>query len=678
MKKILAPIIYFYSNISIAGKFLLLGALFYTSLLTTGYVISQNAYKALTSADTKQQGIKVIRQALSLRGRYDDFLDMEATSIANDDPAPGSRAQTLLKELRTSAKNLDNSEVPWLKTELIQNKLNDVHASIEVSASRKIKSSSSQFLYNDNERIIAITSALIESLMDTSGLYSDHDQSIRSLLKFITRDMGDILQTLSKTRGIGSQAILSGFPSSDTLNLLDSIYVEIENAEKSLLDKVTTAFPSEDMGTIQPIVNNAITALKDARTLLDEQIISATEKDLTWNTYYDELSKTINHQNTLTLAALDLILKKVQLSRTVANEKLEQTIAIEIAILLATIYLFLGFYFSMITPIKSLVEGARRMADGDMTVVLKKTSRDELGHLIECFNESADRVHELIKQVNTSSNNVFRLSAQTSQVSQETSDLINVQLKDTREIAEKVAGSVTEMSINLQDAADFSSQAEETVHSTRDASTTASEIVSSSLNNIEMLYKEVQATSQTIHELAKDSDTIGKVVDEINGIAEQTNLLALNAAIEAARAGEQGRGFAVVADEVRSLSQRTHESTGNIKTIIEQFVKRTQESVSAMTRSQERVQSTVEESTAVGETLQNINTKLIEVVEMNTTIAQTTQKEAGIAKDIDNSLAVIRDMGSSTFESANAATKVSHDLSDEALALKQALSSFKI
>ena len=318
------------------------------------------------------------------------------------------------------------------------------------------------------------------------------------------------------------------------------------------------------------------------------------------------------------------------------------------------------------------------MADGDMTVILKKTSRDELGHLTECFNESADRVHELIKKVNNSSNNVFRLSAQTSQVSQETSDLINVQLKDTREIAEKVAGSVTEMSVNLQDAADFSSKAEETVHSTRDASSTASEIVSSSLTNIEMLYKEVQATSQTIHDLSKDSDTIGKVVDEINGIAEQTNLLALNAAIEAARAGEQGRGFAVVADEVRSLSQRTHESTGNIKTIIEQFVKRTQESVSAMARSQERVQNTVEESTAVGETLRDINTKLIEVVEMNTTIAQTTQKEAGIAKDIDNSLSVIREMGSSTFESANAATKVSHDLSDEALALKQALSSFKI
>ena len=678
MNKILAPIIYFNSNISIAGKFLLLGILFYTSLLTTGYVISQNAYKALISADTKQQGVELIQKALSLRGRYESFLDMEAASIANDDPAPGIRAQSLLKELRASAEDFNNSDVAWLKTELLQSKFNDVQTSIEVSANRKIKSSSSQFLYNDNERIISITSSLVESLMDSSGLYSDHDQSIRSLLKFITSDMGGIFQTLSKTRGIGSQAILSDYPSSDTLNLLDSVYVEIENAEKSLLDKVTTAFPAENMDTLQPTVNNAIAALKDARTLLDEQIISATEKDLTWDTYYDKLSEKINSQNTLTLTALDLILKKVQLSRTTANDKLEQTIAIEITILLITIYLFLGFYFSMTTPIKKLVEGARRMADGDMTVVLKKTSRDELGHLTECFNESADRVHELIKQVNNSSDNVFRLSAQTSQVSQETSDLINVQLKDTREIAEKVAGSVTEMSANLQDAADFSSKAEATVHSTRDASTTASEIVSSSLTNIEMLYKEVQATSQTIHDLSKDSDTIGKVVDEINGIAEQTNLLALNAAIEAARAGEQGRGFAVVADEVRSLSQRTHESTGNIKTIIEQFVKRTQESVSAMARSQERVQNTVEESTAVGETLRDINAKLIEVVEMNTTIAQTTQKEAGTAKDIDNSLSVIRDMGSSTFESANAATKVSHDLSDEALALKQALSSFKI
>ena len=203
-------------------------------------------------------------------------------------------------------------------------------------------------------------------------------------------------------------------------------------------------------------------------------------------------------------------------------------------------------------------------------------------------------------------------------------------------------------------------------------------IVSQSLKHINALAGDIGSTAEAINALAKDSESIAQVVDEIKGIAAQTNLLALNAAIEAARAGEQGRGFAVVADEVRSLSQRTHNSTSNIEGIIEKFILRTRESVGAMNRSLEVTNDTVEESKRIGVVLDSINEKLNMVVEMNSMITMSVSQQAEAAEDIDNNINAIRSTGEDAVDTAEKTAKASSTMAEEASQLKKALSSFTV
>jgi len=351
-----------------------------------------------------------------------------------------------------------------------------------------------------------------------------------------------------------------------------------------------------------------------------------------------------------------------------------ETLVAVIAVLLITFYLYVGFYLSIQESIKQLVDASDRMAKGDMTLALSSQSDDEMGDLTEHFNETAENMRSLIKKVNTSADNVFQVANETKERSVKTRESINTQLDGTSQ----VAVAVTEMTQTAHGVADYTRQAQKAVQETRDEANQGGGIVKMSLQNIETLCLEIRKTTESINILAKDSESIAQVVDEIKGIASQTNLLALNAAIEAARAGEQGRGFAVVADEVRSLSQRTHASTTNIQAIIERFLKRIDESVEAMNQSGEVAEGTVQESSMIGIVLDTINEKLETIVEMNNMIAHSVAQQAEVSEEIDQNVNEIREMGESAVSRAEKTAGATAAMADDASALKDVLGTFKV
>ena len=204
------------------------------------------------------------------------------------------------------------------------------------------------------------------------------------------------------------------------------------------------------------------------------------------------------------------------------------------------------------------------------------------------------------------------------------------------------------------------------------------ELPSANLGSIQRLASEIDQSVGVINQLAADSASISQVLDVIKGIAGQTNLLALNAAIEAARAGEQGRGFAVVADEVRNLAKRTHQSTEEIEQMIGRLQNGVGATVTAMNGSHQMVESTVNQSAQVQQALENILGAVGMIVDQNQQIAAAAEQQTAVAHDIDMNIVEINQAGERTAEGAVQTEQASRQLSDQVARLKELISAFRV
>ncbi|WP_407681437.1 methyl-accepting chemotaxis protein [Pseudomonas mangrovi] len=243
---------------------------------------------------------------------------------------------------------------------------------------------------------------------------------------------------------------------------------------------------------------------------------------------------------------------------------------------------------------------------------------------------------------------------------------------------DQVATAMNEMSATAQEVARSAAGAVGSAQSVNDETLNGRQLVETQVGSIQRLAGEIDASVAVINQLASDSSSISQVLDVIKGIAEQTNLLALNAAIEAARAGEQGRGFAVVADEVRNLAKRTQQSTEEIEKMIAKLQGGVGAAVKAMGGSHQMADATVSESTKVQQALENILGAAGMIVDQNQQIAAAAEEQTAVAHDIDQNIVEISRAGERTAQGASQTEQASRELTQLVAQLKQLISAFRV
>jgi len=234
------------------------------------------------------------------------------------------------------------------------------------------------------------------------------------------------------------------------------------------------------------------------------------------------------------------------------------------------------------------------------------------------------------------------------------------------------------MSATAQEVARSAAAAVGSAQSVNDETVSGRELVDSQVGSIQRLASGIDQSVAVINQLAADSASISRVLEVIKGIAEQTNLLALNAAIEAARAGEQGRGFAVVADEVRTLAKRTQQSTEEIEQMISKLQGGVAATVKAMSGSHKMADDTVSQSSKVQQALENILGAVGMIVDQNQQIAAAAEQQTAVAHDIDQNIVAINEAGERTAEGSSQTEQASRELSDHVSRLKQLISAFRV
>ena len=471
----------------------------------------------------------------------------------------------------------------------------------------------------------------------------------------------------------------------DNFELLSAM-LQLRRAEKDFMLRFDAKYLTR--------FNELISTFKQKITQADLQSSYKSQISPLIDTYQSAFQNLVKAQTQLGLdldsGALGVMRINVEKSDQVVGQIVESTkleveksvdqaqfIAIVVFVISGIIVLALVYFtsHSIIVPIERVyhtINDIRR--NNDLSVMIEQTGNDEVTIMTSDFNSLIGDFKNLINEVNTALNTLNVATEHLSESTSATSSGMQEQLHE----ADMVATAATQMQATIQDISHNTEAAAKKAESTNLSAQQGRNEVDSTVKHIRDLSSSLGNASSVVSQLEKDGETIGSVLDVIRGIAEQTNLLALNAAIEAARAGEQGRGFAVVADEVRSLAQRTQESTSEIEGIINTLQQRTQEVVSIMHQCRSQGDESASQAIKAGDLLGAITEDVQTIMEMSTQIAVAIDEQSQVASEVNKNVVRIRDIAQDASEHAVNNAQTSEEVSEQARVLFAAIDKFKV
>lgn len=443
---------------------------------------------------------------------------------------------------------------------------------------------------------------------------------------------------------------------------------------ESLIEKEVVA------GSLDNELANLVSAFKKWRAHYDQVFVNP----LNANSYINNNQVSMDKQFSIVRAKLKIITKAVEQEQKALRKKSAEATQSATSVIIAGGFIAivaafsLGYFFSglLLSPIKKLHKAMSDIAtgEGDLTQRINIEAKDEVGELASTFNVFVEKIQHIVTEVAASSNSVqssvIRLYESTEDVSRSTTA--------QSEESTAIAASVHELSTTSEH---VKNDAEEAANASNLASNDAmlvKQTLAVTVQSIGALAEELQNASDVITHLEHDVGNIVSILEVIRGIADQTNLLALNAAIEAARAGEQGRGFAVVADEVRSLASKTQESTGEIQQMIEKLQHGTSSAVNAMTMSKSTSTNTANEAQKANDSIIAITQSIDVITQMNNQIAQAALEQSQVSETINMTIRDIADRGADTVAKVTQASTECGALSDESNRLEHLVKQFKV
>lgn len=446
----------------------------------------------------------------------------------------------------------------------------------------------------------------------------------------------------------------------DAMNVLEEAYVSLLDTAHQLQSSST--LPASARASLEGALTSVeryMNALREIPELVDGQRSARQEM----SSHYEIL-----HQRALELSDALNQLMDIQISRST-------TISLSLSIIAIILAILIAWYITrqIVQPLSMAVAIADELGQRNMTGAGVEQRDDEFGTLLRALDTTRSNLRDALGEVGAVTTQLAAAAEELSVVTGQTSSGVNAQRMET----EQVATAMNEMAATVHEVAQNSGEAAQAAQKADQQAQSGNRVLQDALNAITRLSGEVEESAQAMYRLNENSDNISTVLTVINGIAEQTNLLALNAAIEAARAGEAGRGFAVVADEVRSLAQRTQESTAQIEDLIDALQQGAKSAVEMMDSSSELAGGTLKLAQQAGSELEAITRTVSEIQAMNMQIATAAEEQSSVAEEINRSVLNVNNIADQSASAVEEMAASSADLARLGQSLQDLVTQFR-
>ena len=654
MTFLLQPAISLSNSLRFKAKFTLLAVMFYLPLLVCFYWIISDESALLKQYENKLNGFKQIENVISLES------DIALTRTES------SQLSAITGKIQQLQNNLNNS----FDFGQLSSQVNDL-LTVWQEAESQINAEAFP-LYSD---IYSQTLSLRENIAALSGLTRESDVTAYYLMEAGEQHLPALIEYIVRYKDLTEQIINQGF-SAESYTLivaLDNRLSEFTAKFSKTIDQLARV-PNDDLNNHVSNARQLVEYIDEYQEVINKQVIEPDEITLSLAVAKRIAAKQVNSLHTLKQETNSFLMTRINNLQDNSSQSMWLLSVVVIFVIFISCYLLLAIYQSLRRNVNAINLAAERLGNGDFTETLQVNAKDELGDIGRSFVQMQDKIQQLL---NSFEGDVVELRKAASDIYQLTGDMqtnISEQQQETHSVAaaiSQVSDSVSTIAQNTDGAQQLTELASENVIK-------GQAIVKDTGDTINDISQEVKTSASVINTLAEHSSEITGFVKVIREIADQTNLLALNAAIEAARAGEQGRGFAVVADEVRTLASRTQESTAEIQRIIEQLQKGANDSVLAMKQGVEKAELGVEKTEQVQSAFEEVTDNVVNIVNATIEISAAVTQQREMVSGIDENTTNIANGADEVMQSANKAADAGHNLSKLADHLSNQLEQFTL
>jgi methyl-accepting chemotaxis protein len=662
------------NNLSYPKKMGLISAVFIIPLLFVSYLLFTELSTGIDNTTDQRDGLQYITK---LRQLYQDFPQHRGMTNAYLNGKASFKSKIMAKREEISADiaaidAIDKQFGTKFETTALWNDIKQDWSLLR----NKAFTSAAPEVFNEHTILVAKLYSLFERVGNQSGLALDPKLNTSFIMDTLIYKLPLVTENMGQARGLGSGIAASNMITLHNRIKLGTLLATINNNSNATNHNLALAL-EENAG-----LSEQIAELMTQRTKAMNTFAQIVNDEFLLNDFitmdsgqFFALGTTAIKANFKLYDTLVPILDSL-FEQRIADFKFQRNliIALVLASLIVASFLFFGFYRSVVDTIRQLKAATNIISNGDLTTKAATTANDESAEIANALNQMVSGLNNTVSQIGSTSS----MLASSSEELSVTTVSVGQNISEQQSQAEQIATAMTEMTSTVQDIAKNAEMLSVEVQNAQEETSSGGAIINQTINSINTLAEGIGNASNVVANLEESSNEIGSILNVIKGVAEQTNLLALNAAIEAARAGEHGRGFAVVADEVRTLATRTQESAEQIQDMVNNLQQTTKEASNVMNNEKQKAEEMSVNTQSATTSLQNILDAMSKIADMSSQVATAAEEQGCVSEEISRNVVIVSDLSTENRAGTEQVSVASQSLAELAAELETIVSKFKV